>query len=128
VRLPGVTPRRLVLAAVAASIAVFCIVQDRIVAAGVGRYVALQRAAIAGPAEGGPRTPEGGSHVPDVTLDEVMAPAVRRSVRQASAWSGGVFAAGLALAAIRRAAIRRGGPSGPPGHRRGGPSGPPEPQ
>ena len=85
--LHGVTPGRLLLASLACSLAVFCIVQDRVAAAGVGRYVVLKRAALAG---GGP----------DVTLDAVMAPAVRTSVTRGLAWGGGVFAAGLMVAAL----------------------------
>jgi hypothetical protein len=96
----GVTPGRLVLASLACSLAVFCIVQDRVAAAGVGRYVVLKRAALAG---GGP----------DVTLDGVMGPAPRTSVARGLAWAGGVLAAGLAVAALQH----RGGPSGPPGRR-----------
>jgi hypothetical protein len=109
VALRRVTPGRLVLASLACSLAVFCIVQDRVAAAGVGRYVVLKRAALAG---GGP----------DVTVDGVMVPAVRTSVARGLAWGGGALAAGLAITALHR----RGGPSGPPDPRRGGPSGPPD--
>jgi hypothetical protein len=101
----GVTPGRLVLASLACSLAVFCIVQDRVAAAGVGRYVVLKRAALAG---GGP----------DVTLDGVMVPAVRSSVTRGLVWGGGVFASGLVIAAWqRRGELRRGEPSGPPDSR-----------
>lgn len=74
--------------AVAAAIVVFCVVQDRLTAAGARRYVALQRAALAGRA-------------PAVTVDEVMGPAVDRSVRQGLLWGAGVLAAGLGLAALQ---------------------------
>ncbi|MBI4266141.1 MAG: hypothetical protein HY657_17335 [Acidobacteria bacterium] len=83
-----VTPRTIVVLAVAAAIVVFCVVQDRLTAAGARRYVALQRAALAGRA-------------PAVTVDEVMGPAVDRSVRQGLLWGAGVLAAGLGLAALQ---------------------------
>ena len=70
----------------AAALAVFCVVQDRITAAGAERYVGQQREALAGR-----RAP--------VTIDEVMRPAVERSVRQGALWGGLVAGAGLALAA-----------------------------
>jgi len=70
-----------------AAVATFVIVQDRVTAAGARRYVALQRSAIAG------RTSR-------VTIDEVMRPAVDRSVRQGVLWAGVVLLAGLATAAV----------------------------
>ena len=72
--------------------AVFCIVQDRVTAAGARRYVALQRDALAG-------------RGPAVTLDEIMGPTVRRSVRLGLVSSGAVAAVGVggALALRRRA-------------------------
>jgi hypothetical protein len=78
--------RRVAVFAFVAAIVTFCIVQDRVTAAGARRYVALQRAAIAGTG-------------PAATIDEVMSPAVRRSVRAGLAWAGGVGAAGLTAAA-----------------------------
>jgi hypothetical protein len=76
----------------AAAVAVFCIVQDRVTAEGARRYVALQRAALAG-------------RGPAVTIDEVMRPAVDRSVRLALVSSGAVAvlgaAAGLAVGRAR---------------------------
>ncbi len=99
---PVVTLGRGGLAALAAAVVVFGVVQDRVTAAGAGRYVALKRAALAG-------------QRPEVTVDEVMAPAIRRSVVRGVTWGGGVFAAGLSLVSLhRRAPHRRGGPSGPP--------------
>ena len=95
--LSGVTAARLLLVSLAAAVAVFCVVQDRVVAAGVGRYVALKRAAIAGRA-------------PDVTVDEVMTPAIRESIQQGVLWSSAVLASGLTLALIRHG---RAGPFGP---------------
>lgn len=67
--------------------ATFCIVQDRVTAAGARRYVALQRSALAGR---GPR----------VTIDEVMRPAIDASVRYGALSAGAVLAAGLAWARI----------------------------
>jgi hypothetical protein len=53
----------------------------------VGRYVAAQRAALAGT---GPR----------VTIDEVMQPAIRQSVRRGLTWGSVAAAAGLVGAAV----------------------------
>jgi hypothetical protein len=72
---------------------VFCVVQDRVTAAGVRQYVALQRAAIAG-------------RGPSVGLDDVMGPARRRSAQQGLAWGGVTWALGMAGAAIVRRARR----------------------
>ena len=77
------------LAALAVAVALFCVVQDRVTAAGAGRYAALKRAALAGSG-------------PDVALDEVMAPAIRTSVVRGLVWAGAVLAAGLALGALQR--------------------------
>ena len=77
--------RAIVLVTVAAAVVVFAVVQDRVTASGAGRYGTLQRAAIAGQA-------------PAVTVDEVMTPAIARSVRQGLSWGGAVLAAGLGLA------------------------------
>jgi len=85
-------PRLAVFTFVAAGV-VFCVVQDRVTAAGVRQYVALQRAAIAG---GGPV----------VGLEDVMAPARRRSAQQGLAWGGATWAAGIASAAIIRRSRR----------------------
>jgi hypothetical protein len=79
--------RWIVVLSVAAAIAVFLVVQDRITAAGARDYVARQRAAAVGQA-------------PAVTIEEVMRPAVARSVRAGLLWGGVVLAAGLALAWI----------------------------
>jgi hypothetical protein len=76
-----------VVLALLAAIVVFCVVQDRITAAAVGQYVALQRAAISG---AGPR----------VTIDEVMRPAVQRSLRDGAIWALATLAAGLMGAVI----------------------------
>jgi hypothetical protein len=63
---------------------VFAVVQDRGTSAGVGRYIAAQRAALAGRA-------------PRVTVDEVMGPANRAAVRRGLAWGGVVGVTGLLL-------------------------------
>ena len=85
----------------AAAVAVFCIVQDRATAAGARRYVALQTEALAGRGTA-------------VTVEEVMRPAIRRSVRLGLLAGGGVASVGLAAAAfMRRAAGRAGTGSGP---------------
>jgi hypothetical protein len=81
-----------VYAFVAATV-VFCVVQDRVTAAGVRRYVALQRGAIAG-------------RGPSVGLDDVMRPARRRSVQLGLLWGGTTGAAAIASAAILRRSRR----------------------
>ena len=64
---------------------VFCIVQDRVTAAGTRQYVDLQRAAADG-------------RRPPVTVDQIMRPAVRRSVAQGLMWSGVVLVVGTVAA------------------------------
>jgi hypothetical protein len=81
--------RRDVLIAAAAALATFFIVQDQFTVVGSRRYAALQREALAGRAA-------------PVTVDEVMRPAVARSVRQGLLWGGVVLAAGLFVATARR--------------------------
>jgi len=68
-----------------AGFATFCVVQDRVTAAGARRYVALQRAAIDG--RGRP-----------VTIDEIMRPTLEQSVWRGVEWGGGVALVGLAAA------------------------------
>ena len=65
-----------------AALLVFAVVQDRATASGARAYVARQRAAVAGRAA-------------SVTIEEVMGPAVRRSLRDALGWSGGVMLIGI---------------------------------
>jgi hypothetical protein len=65
---------------------VFAIVQDRVITAGARRYVVLQRQALAGGA-------------PPISIDDVMRPARRRSVRQGLLWGGAVLLIGLGAAA-----------------------------
>jgi len=77
--------RAIVIVTLAGAAVVFAVVQDRVTAAGAQRYVALQRAALAG--SGAP-----------VVIDDVMVPAVRQSVYQASGWAAVVVAVGLGVA------------------------------
>jgi hypothetical protein len=80
---------------VLAAVITFCVVQDRGTSAGVGRYIAAQRAALAGR---GPR----------VTVDEVMGPANRDSLRHGLAWGGRVAMAGLIGVLVVSRRSRRG--------------------
>ena len=86
----AVGPRRILLATVIVAVLVFAVVQDRVTAAGARRYVALQRAALAGRA-------------PTVTVDEIMRPAVAQSVRQGLLWGGVVVVCGVGMAAAMAA-------------------------
>jgi hypothetical protein len=74
----------MVVASFAAAIVVFLVVQDRVTAGGAREYVARQRAA-------------GVGQTPAVTIDEVMVPAVSRSVRAGAFWGSVVLIAGLAV-------------------------------
>jgi hypothetical protein len=80
-------PRTILVVTFVAALVVFAAVQDRVTAAGAREYVAQQRLALAGRS-----TP--------VTTEEVMAPAIRRSVRDGLIWSGLVMAGGLAIASL----------------------------
>jgi hypothetical protein len=60
--------RKVLWMTLAAAVAVFCVVQDRVTAEGARRYVAVQKNAIAG-------------RGPTVPINEVMDPAIARSVR-----------------------------------------------
>jgi hypothetical protein len=75
-------PRAILGVTFVAALVVFAAVQDRVTASGARQYVGLQRAAIAG--RGGP-----------VTIEEVMAPAVRRSVVAGVASGGTVVLIGV---------------------------------
>lgn len=86
---------RAVVFAFVAAFVVFCVVQDRVTAAGATRYAEAQRAAIAGSA-------------PPVTVDDVMGPAVRRSLRQGLLWGGLAGVVGFAGAASVVRSGRRG--------------------
>ena len=68
---------------VLAAVIAFCVAQDRGTSAGVGRYIAAQRAA-------------------PVTIDEVMGPANRAAVHEGLRWSGRVAMAGLIGALVFR--------------------------
>jgi hypothetical protein len=81
----AVGPRAVLIATALAALAVFAVVQDRVTAAGARRYAALQRAALAG-------------HGHAVTVDEIMRPAIDRSVQQGLMWGGVVLVAGVGLA------------------------------
>ena len=67
---------------VLAAVLTFCAVQDGETSAGVGRYIAAQRAALAGQG-------------PAVSVDAIMGPANRLAVREGMAWSGRLAMAGL---------------------------------
>ena len=71
----------------ASTFAMFCIVQDRVATNGASLYATLQREALAGRAA-------------PVTIDQVMRPAVRRSVRQGLIWGGVVLVGGLGAAVV----------------------------
>ena len=81
----GLRPRAIVVISALAALVVFAVVQDRITAAGARRYVAIQRNAIAG-------------HAQPVTVEEVMRPAIDRSVQQGLIWGGLVLVAGMGVA------------------------------
>jgi len=82
-----VRPRLVLVITAIVAFVVFAIVQDRVTAAGARRYVALQRDAIAGRGQ-------------SVTVDEIMRPAVERSVQQGLMWGGAVLVAGASVAGV----------------------------
>jgi hypothetical protein len=83
----AVGPRAIVIATAIAALVVFAAVQDRVTAAGARRYAALQREALAG-------------HGHTVTVDEIMRPAIDRSVQQGFLWGGVVLVAGVSVAGL----------------------------
>lgn len=92
-------PVRLATLTCAAAALAFVVVQDRGTSAGARQYVVMYHAAAAGGA-------------PFPAIDEVMQPAVRRSVRQGLLAAGAVLAGGVGVGAMlqsarRRAALRR---------------------
>ena len=94
------------LAFVAAAV-VFCVVQDRVTAAGVREYVARQRQAVAGKVEGTAR--EGTPLRPSgrqLRIDDVMGPAKWRSLEQGALWGGiagiAAFQCGVLYRRVRR--------------------------
>lgn len=88
------TVRAIVLASMAGALVVFAVVQDRVTAAGARQYVTLQTAALSG--SGAP-----------VSVDEIMVPAVRESVRRGLLWGAAVLVAGLTGAAVVSKRTRR---------------------
>ena len=78
-------PRAIVVLTAIAALAVFCVVQDRVTAAGARRYAALQGDALAGRGHA-------------VTIDEIMKPAIEQSVQEGLYWGGGMMVAGLGVA------------------------------
>jgi hypothetical protein len=78
-------PRAILVVTALAAFAVFCVVQDRVTAAGARRYAALQRDALAGRGHA-------------VTIDEIMRPAVEQSIHEGILWGGSVLVAGLGMA------------------------------
>ena len=78
--------RIVVCVSLAAAVLVFAFVQDRVVTSGAIRYALLQRQSISGQGTG-------------VTIDEVMRPAVERSVTEALGWAAMVIVAGFGAAA-----------------------------
>jgi ABC-type Fe3+ transport system permease subunit len=89
--------RHLVVFTFVAALAVFCVVQDRVTAAGATQYGEAALEAIA-------------RHEAVPRVDTVMRPAIRRSVWLGLASAGPVLAVGLGSAAVvsRRRARRRG--------------------
>src|SRR3954471_8716950 len=81
----AIRTRAILIITALAALAVFAVVQDRVTAAGARRYVAIQRDALAGRAQ-------------PVTVDEIMRPAIARSVQQGLMWGGLVLVAGVGLA------------------------------
>lgn len=80
---------RVVLAALLPAVVVFAIVQDRVTAAGAYQFVTQQRESLA---SGGPGIP----------IEQVMAPAIRRSVAQGILWGAVAGSGGLAAALVLR--------------------------
>lgn len=87
-------PRAVLVITALAAVVVFAVVQDRVTAAGARRYVMVQRDALAGRGQ-------------LVTVDQIMRPAIGRSVQQGLMWGGVVLVAGLSLAGVVSARQRR---------------------
>ena len=83
----AVRPRGILIATALVAVVVFAVIQDRVTAAGARRYVALQRAALAGRGSA-------------VTVDEIMRPAIAQSVHEGLLWGGVVLVSGVAIAAV----------------------------
>ena len=95
----AVRPRGILIATALVAVVVFAVIQDRVTAAGARRYVALQRAALAG---------RGSS----VTVDEIMGPAIAESVHEGLLWGGVVLVSGVGIAAVVEARAVAGGDPG----------------
>ena len=80
-------PRTILFVTFVAALVVFAAVQDHVTASGIREYTDAQRAALAGRSS-------------PVTIDQVVAPAVRRSVSQGLLWGLTVVVAGVALTAF----------------------------
>ena len=87
-------PRAVLVITALAAVVVFAVVQDRVTAAGARRYAGLQREALAG---------RGAL----VTVDQIMRPAIARSVQQGLMWGGVVLVTGVSLAGVVSARQRR---------------------
>ena len=87
-------PRAVLVISALAAVVVFAVVQDRVTAAGARRYVMVQRDALAGRGQ-------------LVTIDQIMKPAIARSVQRGLMWGGGVLVAGVSLAGVVSTRRRR---------------------
>ncbi len=93
----AVRPRGILIATALVAVVVFAVIQDRVTAAGARRYVALQRAALAGRGSA-------------VTVDEIMRPAIAQSVHEGLLWGGVVLVSGVGIAAVVAARAAGGDP------------------
>ena len=89
-----IRPRAVLVITAIAAVVVFAVVQDRVTAAGARRYAALQRDALAGRGQ-------------LVTVEQIMRPAIARSVQQGLMWGGVVLVAGVGLAGMVSTRQRR---------------------
>ena len=87
-------PRAVLVISALAAVVVFAVVQDRVTAAGARRYVMVQRDAPAGRGQ-------------LVTIDQIMKPAIARSVQRGLMWGGVVLVAGVSLAGVVSTRRRR---------------------
>jgi hypothetical protein len=90
-----IRPRGVLVITAIAAVVVFAIVQDRVTAVGARRYVTLQRAALSGRGQ-------------LVTVDQIMRPAIARSVREGVMWGAVVLVAGVSLAGVTSTRRRHG--------------------
>jgi hypothetical protein len=82
-----IRPRAVLVVTAVAAVVVFAAVQDRVTAEGARRYVTQQRDALAGRGR-------------LVTVDQIMRPAIARSVQEGLESAGAVMVAGVAAAGI----------------------------